>query len=115
MPVATTQTAITATGSTGVVRAADPTRRMLFIKCYVNNPTNQVAQTGAIYVAFGKAATVGTAGELELIPGSEYVFGGPLPPRVANLPHGMILPNCPTESINVISSSGTVYGAILEQ
>jgi hypothetical protein len=58
---------------------------------------------------------LGLNGEIELQPGTEYQFGGPLPPRVANLPHGFILPVCPTEYISVISTVATTYGAIMTQ
>ena len=112
--MATTQTVIAATGSNSIPVAQNTTRRQLYIKCYANQPGTTTPQTGVMYIAFGKPATLGTAGELELLPGSEYIFGGPLPPRVANLPHGFILPNCPTESINVIATM-TMVGAVMEQ
>lgn len=113
--MATTQTAIAATTTAANAVGQNTARRFLYIKNYANVPSSQSAQTGSIYVAFGTTATKGTAGELELVPGAEYIFGGPLPPRVGNLPKGFVLPACPTEAISVLASSGTVYGAVMEQ
>lgn len=112
--MATQQTVIAATTSAATVLAADTTRRFLYIKNYAYQPGTTTPQTDVIYIAFGKTATAGTAGEIELVPGGEYIFGGPLPPRISNLPKGFVLPNCPTEYISVIAT-GTTKGAIMVQ
>lgn len=104
----TTQTAINASSAPAQVLSADPTRRWLYIRNY-----SASAQT--IWVAFGKTATAGTAGEREIIPGGEYSWGGPLPPATQNIPGGFALPPVPTESISVITSSGTATGTVETQ
>jgi hypothetical protein len=113
--MATTQSLITATSVAATTVALDSTRRMLHIKNYFYQPGTTTAQTGVIYVAFGKVATLGTAGELELIPGGEYTYGGPLPPNKQTLPGGFILPVCPQEYISVITATGTMYGFVMTQ
>lgn len=106
--MATKQTAINATNVDSTVLSQDLTRRYLYLRNYSTS-----GQT--MWIAFGKAATAGTAGELEMVAGGEYVFGGPLPPNVANLPQSFFLPVCPTEEVHVITSTGTATGAAMTQ
>lgn len=106
--MATNQQPISASNVDSKVLATNPTRRALYIRNYAGS-----AQS--IWVKFGGVATAGAAGELEVIPGGEYNFGGPLPPGVRNLPSGFFLPNCPTEEIHVITSTGTATGCVMEQ
>ena len=67
-----------------------------------------------MWVAFGKFATLGTAGEIELVAGGEYTFGGPLPPNKSTLPGGFILPQCPQEAIYIVSATPAT-GCVMEQ
>lgn len=100
-----TQTVIHASTVASQIVAAQPARRWLYIRNYSIS-----AET--MWVAFGKTATPGNAGERELIPGGEYSWGGPLPPAQRNLPHGFPLPPVPTESISVITAAATAEGCI---
>lgn len=116
--MATQATPVAATTVAATVAPSNSARRFLYIKSYVYVPNgggSPSQQSGILYVAFGQAATPGQNGEYELVPGAEYSFGGPLPPSVGNLPRGFILPVCPQESISVVSTSGTVYGTIVQQ
>lgn len=49
-------------------------RNSLYIRNYANS-------TASMWVAFGQVATPGANGEMEIVPGSEYAFGGPLVPN----------------------------------
>jgi hypothetical protein len=105
--MATTQTAISASSVASTPVGVNQARRLLYIRNYSSS-------AATMWVAFGKTATAGTAGELEIIAGGEYLFGGRLPPSVGNLPLGTTLIPCPTESISVITSSSTATGCIME-
>ena len=108
--MATTQTLINASAISTQVIGRDPSRRMLYIRNY-----GASAQT--IWVLFGGSgtATAGLAGELEVVPGGEYTFGGPLPFSKQTLPGGFNLPVCPQEEVYVVTSTGTATGTILTQ
>jgi hypothetical protein len=80
-------------------------RRYLYIKSYVLVPSTQDQQTPTLYVAFGVPATVGLNGEMEFLPGSEYLWNGKLPPLVSDLPY---------QYISVITNTGTIYGSIIQ-
>ena len=85
------------------------TRLSIWIQSYgapdfANNPT--------MWIAFGQAAVAGGAGSFQLTAGGLYVFGasslydksGPNPTAVV-----------PNEYISIISQSGTVRGAIVQE
>ena len=83
-------------------------RFFLHIRNYQYAPGTINAQTYPIYVSFGKPATLGTKGELEIIAGSEYIWG--------DLNYGSNTyqaDGCPTDAIYIITASGTTYGCIL--
>ncbi len=99
-PIAATSTAatITAAGPNG---GADPNRRYMLIR-------NYSASQQTMWIAFGAAATCGTNGELEVLPGYAYEFGTS---RLIS-PSGLVAnnevfpqPNCPTEYVSVISGA----------
>lgn len=96
--MATQQFAINATVSNSIPVPNDADRRSLYIRNYGNS-------SSTMWVAFGQPATPGTNGEMEIVPGSEYSFGGDLKPSTKTLPGGFYLPNCPHESINVITTT----------
>lgn len=69
---------------------------------------NYTASAQTIWVSFGIPATPGTNGELEIVPGSEYIWG--------NLDYGTTnyeSHGCPTDAIYVITSASTATGCIL--
>ena len=105
--MATQQFAINATTGNSVPVPADRDRRGLYLRNYSNS-------SATMWVAFGQPATLGTNGELEIPPGSEYSFGGELKPSTRTLPGSFYLPNCPPESINVICSA-TASGCAMTQ
>ena len=115
--MATKQTVISATASSSLVVPQNQNRRQLYIRNYFNAPGTLTPQTHTMYVMFknGGPATAGGAGEIEIIPGGEYTFGGPLPPSTKTLPGSFFLPNCPTEDVYVITEAGNASGCILEQ
>jgi hypothetical protein len=113
--MATKQFAINATmassipsNSSNQTAGSDPDRRSLYIRNY---STSLVT----MWVAFGQPATAGTNGEMEVPPDFEYTFGGSLKPSTQTLPGSFYLPNCPHESINVITSSGVATGCVVTQ
>lgn len=114
MANSTQQFAINASSASAVVAPADQNRRYALISNYSDS-------TEIMWVAFGKAATCGTAGELEVLAGYSREFG------VSRLisANGLVAnnetfqqPNCPLESINVIcgtrgSPTGTAVGSLM--
>lgn len=112
-PISATSTAqtITAAGPNG---GSDPNRRYMMIRNY--SSSEQI-----LWVAFGVAATCGTNGELEIMPGYTYEFGTT---RLIS-PNGLIAnnqtaqqPNCPTEYVSVIAGplntpTGTAVGSLM--
>src|SRR5271168_3835210 len=108
---ANTGAAVTITGQ--LPSGANPDARSIYIRNYANAIVNP--GQGSMWVAFGAVATAGTNGEMEIVPGDEYSYGGPLPPSTLNLPGGTRLPNCPTEFISVISTGGTAVGCVVVQ
>lgn len=99
MAAPTVHTAITnVTVSTQFV-VSRTERRALYIR-------NYAASVGTMWLAFGQAATAGTNGEMEIVPGGEYNWNGLLPPLQGNVP---------LESINIIASGGTATGCVVEQ
>jgi hypothetical protein len=112
--MATKQFAINATtGSAVQVAPNDADRRACYIRNYSNSTVNP--GQGTMWVAFGVVATAGTNGELEVVPGAEYSFGGDLRPTTQTLPGSFRLPNCPLESISVITTGGTAVGCVVTQ
>ncbi len=108
--MATGQFPISASTNDSMVIARDPSRRMLYIR-------NYAASAQTIWVLFknGGTATAGLAGELEVQPGGEYTFGGPLPYSKQTLPGGFNLAVCPQEEVHVITSSGIATGTVMTQ
>ena len=100
----TQQIPILATTTATTVAPRNENRRFMYLKNYVNKPTDQTAQANTIYIAFGVPATPGLNGEYELLPGSEYVWNGVLPPLLGDLPF---------DYISVCTFTGTAYGAIM--
>ena len=105
----TAQYAISATSVSSKIVDADQHRRYLMIQ-------NYYASTESIYVAFGQAATPGNNGELEIVAGAHYEIPGfplksPLP--VLQGQPNVAFPNCPSESINVITATGSATGSIM--
>src|SRR5882672_2323064 len=98
MSVPTVQTAIINAPASLEVVPARIERRALYIR-------NYSASTGTMWIAFGKDATAGSGGEMELIPSGEYNWNGLLPPLQGNVP---------LESISIIVSGGTATGCIVE-
>ena len=105
--MATTQTPIALTGSAVTVVPAIGAilRQYMAIQNYVASP-------GTMYVAFGKVATAGTAGEWELPAGATIAWGNP--------PPGVISPSVifagvapPQESVSIINSGGNANGGIM--
>lgn len=98
----TQQSAIAATHIAAQVLTSDPNRRYLLIR-------NYSASQQTMWILFGgTAATCGTAGELELLPGYTYEFGTS---RLTS-PQGLVAnnqtfiqPNCPTEAVNIITGA----------
>lgn len=68
---------------------------------------NYSGSTETMWVAFGRAATAGTNGELEIVPGSEYIWGSILWTAYGSQP------SCPQDPIHVITSTGTASGCCL--
>lgn len=97
-------TPISASNTSAVtVVPANPNRRLLYIRNYVDATLNAGAVT--MWVAFGQTATQGTNGEYELVNGGEYPWNGPLPPLVGNVP---------TEFISIITNTGSAKGCVIE-
>lgn len=102
----TTQLPIAAiAGSSTVVTATDNTRRFLYLRNYTGS-------ADTLWIAFGRPATAGSNGELELAPGEEISFGGKLESNLVGQPTAF-QQNCPVESINVIATSTTATGCVL--
>lgn len=107
--MATAQISIVANASSAQVLVANPGRRSLFIQNYAESAVS-------IYVAFGRSATAGANGELEIPPGQNFSWGGTLaisanPPSTGPT----AAPACPTESVSVIVASGSATGAVITQ
>ena len=68
-----------------------------------------------MWIAFGQVATAGTNGELEVPPGTEYIWGQALgaPADIANVLD--VRRQCPTDAIHVITSTGSATGCALTQ
>jgi hypothetical protein len=82
-------------------------RRRVYIRNYSSS-------TGTMWLRWdGTAAASGGNGEMEIIPGGEYQWGGPIPARVKNLPLGQDLPHCPQEQASIASSGGAANGCIV--
>lgn len=92
----TIQIAINANNVSAQVLTSSQSRIFLYIKNYASPLSGD-----NLYVSFGQAATAGTNGELELLPGQELVFGGTSAPQ-----------NCPQGTISVISPT-TAKGCVL--
>lgn len=103
--MATIQTPINV-GTTAVQVVGGRARRGLWIQSY---STGDFGGNASMFVAFGKVATAGSGGELEITAGGVYVFGA----SGSVLTFGE-LPVCPTEYISIITISGTALGAITE-
>lgn len=101
--MATQHFKINATGVSSVAAPADVNRISLYIRNYSGS-----GQT--VWVAFGQVATAGTNGEMELVPGAEYAFGSTTFPN-----NTLPLKAYPTESVNVITSTGTATGCIVTE
>lgn len=100
------QTAINATtGASVQVLPADPLRRYMAVQIYTNS-------TGNGFMAFGKLATIGTAGEWQLNIGSVVIWGT-VPPPVISTDQTYITPAPPLSSVNIIGGSGNIIGSIL--
>ena len=118
--MATQQFPIIATSTSGstVTVAGNNNNRFVYIRNYTNAPGTLTPQTASIYVLFsnapGAAATLGTKGELEVLPGQDFVFGGNLEPGIAVEQATGFFPNCPVENIYVIAT-GTTYGCVMTQ
>jgi len=61
-----------------------------------------------MWLAFGNAATAGSNGEMEIVPGGEYSWGGVLTPLASGEAY------IPTDSVNIIISGGSATGAVVE-
>lgn len=94
-------TAITNVAVTTQISPPRAERLSLYIR-------NYQASTGTIWVALGQAATAGSNGEIEIVPGGEYTWSGVITP----LDSGMAY--IPTDSVNIIVSGGTATGAVVE-
>lgn len=103
--MATIQTAISVS-TTAVQVVGGRARKGLWIQSY---STTDFGSQVSMFVAFGKVATAGNAGELEITAGGLYVFGAS-----GNVLTFGELPVCPTEYISIITISGTAVGAITE-
>ena len=97
--MATTQNTIAATNVDSVAMGADATRRWLYIRNY-SSATLNVGQT-TMFVAFGKIATAGTGGELEIVAGGEYMWE--------------VVGEIPLEAVHVITASGGANGCVMSQ
>jgi len=112
--MATSQSIVSASSTAATVLAPDPNRRYLKIRNYTDS-----GQT--IWIAFGKAATCGTAGEEELLPAYTFEYGVTrlIPPNGLNAANETFpQPNCPLEFVSVIcgprgNPTGTAVGSIL--
>jgi hypothetical protein len=104
----TTPHAINANTSTSVqVAGANSNRNSLYIRNYASGVVNP--GQGTMWVAFGVPATVGTNGEMEILPGGEYSWGSGLLPN-----NTTPLKGYPLESVNIISSGGAAVGCCVE-
>lgn len=114
--MATQQFPIVAGVTSVLVVPANNNNRFVYIRNYTNQPGTLTAQTTSLYVLFsnatGAVATLGTKGELEILPGIDYVFGGNLEPGISVEQSTGFFPNCPVENIYVIAT-GTTYGCIV--
>jgi hypothetical protein len=110
----TNQQPIVATTTSSSPLAENRVRRFLYVRCYAVNPTNGTVGQPTMWLSFGNPATPGMKGEMEIQAGTEYTFGGRLEPPRQTLPGSFFLPNCPTESVNVITASGSAYGCVIE-
>jgi hypothetical protein len=102
-------------GSSVLVAPYNPDRRGIYVR-------NYAASAGTIWLTFGGTnangqpitqATAGGAGEMEIVPGTEYSFGGLLHPTKNNRPLGFNFPSCPLEAIYIYGSSAT--GCLITQ
>ena len=98
MAAPTIQTPITYTTTAVTFVPARDERRALTIQSYAGS-------VGYMYVAFGKTATAGTAGEWEIAPGAVFNWNGLMPPLQGNVP---------LQSISIIVTGGSATGAICE-
>lgn len=107
---ATTNSSVPVQAGTNIAATHNADRRFVYIRNYANS-------TNSIFVLFSdtRSATAGAQGELEIVPGAEYLFGGALKPSTMTLPGSFVLPNCPLEQINVITSTGTASGCVIVQ
>lgn len=104
--MSTQQFPITATTTAAIFAAADKNRNSMYIRNY-GDPTVNPGQV-SMWVAFGKVATVGTAGEMEIVPGAEYSFGPSLLPN-----NTTPLKGYPQEFVSIITASSTAVGCIM--
>ena len=112
-PIIAKQTALTATGTTAQAVPVNNLRRRLRIQIYAFAPGTTTSQTGLVYVSFTAPATLGTAGEIEMIGGQTIEFGG-YEPNNEPMNAQPYFPSCPLDAINVIAVGGTMYGSIVE-
>ena len=84
----------------------DPKRLYLHIR-------NYAASGQTMWVAFGQAATPGANGELEIVPGSEYIWGNALGNAPGKLLQHNLQESCPTDAIHIVTSTGTALGCAL--
>jgi hypothetical protein len=110
--MATVQTALNATSTASNPVPYNPDRRF----AYIRNYTNSGATMWVLFVPQGSTAvaTAGTNGELEILPGMDYEFGGKLDPTTKQLPGSFKLPNVPLEGISIITSGGTATGTFMQ-
>ena len=69
---------------------------------------NYQGSSGTIWAALGQAATAGSNGEIEIVPGGEYTWSGVMTPIDSGMSY------IPTDSVNVIVSGGIATGAVVE-
>lgn len=110
--MATQQTLLSASAVASNPVPYNPDRRFAYIR-------NYSASAATIWVLFvpqgsNQVATAGLNGELEILPGMDYEFGGKLDPTTKQLPGSFKLPNCPLEGISIITSGGTATGAFMQ-
>jgi hypothetical protein len=101
MAQSTQQTAIANTGTAQTVLTADSRRRYMMIRNY--SDSGQI-----LWVAFGVAATCGTAGELEILAGYNWEFGVTRLVSADGVQANNLTfqqPNVPLESVSVIAGA----------
>ena len=107
----TQQTALNATTSASNPVPYNPDRRF----AYIRNYTGSLGTIWLLFVPQGsnQVATQGLNGELEILPGMDFEFGGKLDPITKQLPGSFKLPNCPIEAVSIISNS-TATGCFVQ-